>query len=251
MEWVSGELQTLVYHLLPGFLAAWVFYGLTAHPKKDAFERIVQALIFTVIVKAINIEIIRKIWWHYHADDGVFWTEEKELVCSVLVAVFIGVLFAACANWNVLHWLLQKLRITKRTSYPSEWYSAFHRVKRYVILHLEGERRLKGWPEEWPDQPDRGHFLILDPQWVDDSGCDIPLVQTERILVPASMVSMVEMVRWRPEVKWSDEQIKSAQKRLLELHAKGASNGSKASTESATKPLVATDDAAASEPEGG
>jgi hypothetical protein len=242
MDGMSSELVGLIYHLLPGFLAAWIFYGLTAHPKKDAFERVVQALIFTVIVKAITVGI-RKLWWIYYATPATFWTEEKQLVWSLIVATLIGVLFAACANWNVLHRVLGWLKLTKRTSYPSEWYSAFHRVRRYVILHLDGERRLKGWPEEWPDQCDRGHFLILDPKWVDEFGNDIPLVQTERMLVPACEVKFVEMMRYTNEVALNKEEIAKAQEPLLKLHKKGAADGIESTTaaasNAATVPAVA------------
>jgi hypothetical protein len=54
---VPEEVATLIYHLLPGFVAAWIFYGLTAHPKADHFERVVQALIFTVIARGITIVV--------------------------------------------------------------------------------------------------------------------------------------------------------------------------------------------------
>ena len=50
MDWASGDIVSVIYYLLPGFVAAWVFYGLTAHPKASPFERVVQALIFTVVV---------------------------------------------------------------------------------------------------------------------------------------------------------------------------------------------------------
>jgi hypothetical protein len=33
MGWIAKDLPTLVFMLLPGFLAAGVFYTLTAHPK--------------------------------------------------------------------------------------------------------------------------------------------------------------------------------------------------------------------------
>ncbi len=55
MENLSTEIVGLIYQLLPGFIAAWVFYGLTSYIKPSAFDQIVQALIFTVIVKVILI----------------------------------------------------------------------------------------------------------------------------------------------------------------------------------------------------
>jgi hypothetical protein len=48
VEVVSKDTLSLLYFLLPGLVTAAIYYSLTAHPKKETFERVVQALIFTV-----------------------------------------------------------------------------------------------------------------------------------------------------------------------------------------------------------
>ena len=55
MGWIAKDLPTLVFMLLPGFIAAGVFYTLTAHPKSSEFERLIQSLIFTSIIKLLTI----------------------------------------------------------------------------------------------------------------------------------------------------------------------------------------------------
>lgn len=64
------------------------------------------------------------------------------------------------------------------------------------MLHLKGERRLYGWPEEWPSQPDRGHFRISEGEWLSDNnkndGKSTPEISA--ILIPAIDVEMVEFV---------------------------------------------------------
>src|ERR1035437_10003395 len=183
MEWASKESLSLLYFLLPGLVAAWVFYGLTAHPKREAFERVVQALIFTVIIQAIVYVVkfgLLAIGDHFFTIGR--WTTESALIWSVVIAFLIGLGFSILANTGCLHNLLQKCKVTKRTSYTGEWYSTFHRFRKTCILHLKDGRRLRGWPEEWPDHCDRGHFLIQFPQWVLDSGVRVPLFQTCRML---------------------------------------------------------------------
>ncbi len=54
---ISKEIISVIQSLLPGFLTAWVFYGLTAHRHKDAFERVVQALIFTTIIQGFVVVV--------------------------------------------------------------------------------------------------------------------------------------------------------------------------------------------------
>ena len=51
MGWIAKDLPTLIFLLLPGFISAGLFYTLTAHPKTSEFERLVQALIFTTLIK--------------------------------------------------------------------------------------------------------------------------------------------------------------------------------------------------------
>lgn len=102
---------------------------------------------------------------------------------------------AYTVNKDIVHDMFRRLGVTKETSYPSEWYSAFSRHHgRYVALHLEGERRLYGWPEEWPGRPDEGHFRIADAEWlVDDERR--PAEGVSAVLTPASTVEMVEFLQ--------------------------------------------------------
>ena len=57
MNWASSETVKILAFLLPGFVAAAVFYSLTSHPKPSQFERVVQALVFTAIVQGLALLI--------------------------------------------------------------------------------------------------------------------------------------------------------------------------------------------------
>jgi hypothetical protein len=89
--------------------------------------------------------------------------------------------------------LLRKFGITHQTSFSSEWYGALSQNAGFVVLHLKGERRLYGWPEEWPSTPDKGHFVVAQAEWLDD-GKRIELTGVHRILVRADDVEMVELM---------------------------------------------------------
>jgi hypothetical protein len=232
MELISKESVGIISYLLPGFLAAWAFYGLTAHPKRSAFERIVQALIFNAIILVL-VAVVR---WGLEslAMKGVHsfgqWTAEVNLAWSLIVAAVLGVLFAVFANHDLLHRLFRWLRITKRTSYPSEWFSAFNREKRRVTLHLKGARRVHGWPTEWPDQPDSGHFLLDQAAWLLDDDTIAPLYMVDHLVIPATEVEMVEIMKRPDEVTANDDQIAQTQTALLALQTKGETNGQQGTT---------------------
>ena len=192
MSWASSEAVAVLSFLLPGFVAVAVFHIFTSHPKPSEFERIVQALIFTILVQAIA-ELV--LWIGRLFGWETLWTDATGIVVSVGIALVLGFIAVFFSNTDILHRFVRLLGLTKETSYPSEWYSAFHHNPDcYVVLHLQGQRRLYGWPVEWPSRPDQGHFRIAEGEWlVGDER--IPAKGVVAIVVPAREVDMVEFLR--------------------------------------------------------
>lgn len=90
------------------------------------------------------------------------------------------------------------------------------------ILNLTGERRLYGWPEQWPDQSDRGHFILQQPEWVLDDGTNAPLFWNDRILMPAGEVIFVEFLKPPGAFDAASPEVLQARERLLSAQKKGA-----------------------------
>ncbi len=186
------ELIALLRYLLPGFVAASIYYAFTSHVKPSAFERVVQALVFTIVVEAIG------------SVAGAFGCPWRDAVAlQVAVAGTVGIAVSAMVNHDLVHRLSRKLGVTRETSHPSEWYSAFTELQdSHVVLHLVGERRLYGWPTEWPNSPDRGHFRISQAEWLHDderaesnrTADNGPSHTGHALLVQVQDVNMVEFV---------------------------------------------------------
>jgi len=189
MNWASSEAVAILAFLLPGFVAAAIFYSLTSYPRPDAFERIVSALIFTAIGQAIT-EYGLSVFAETGGAGG-----QWRLLASIPVAAALGLGAAVSSNTDTVHRLLRRLRVTRETSYPSEWYSTFARLNdnSYIVLHLEGERRLYGYAQEWPGNPNDGHFCITEPEWLEEENKP-QKTGVSAILIPASEVTMVEFV---------------------------------------------------------
>lgn len=186
---LSSQLISVLQYLLPGFLSAWIFYGLTAYPKPSPFERVIQALIFTFIIRGAT-EILETC---LNIQSSIF-----IFILSLLIALLLGILFSYYANNDKFHKLLRDLKITKETSYPSEWFSAFSDNITYVVLHLKDRRRIYGWPIEWPSDPRNGHFLLQNACWlVEKNGKNekFPLYDWEGMLIDSANVAMVEFVK--------------------------------------------------------
>jgi hypothetical protein len=184
---LSKEVVGVLQYLLPGFLVGWVFYGLTSHQKPSQFERVVQALIFSISVQfLVTIERQTASFLTRWGTLGI-WDKDAELITSFITALALGAVIAHCSNKDIIHTSLRKLGLSIRSAHSSEWYIAFCDTKRYVVLHLKDDRRLFGWPSMWPSDPEKGHFLITHPEW---------LGVAEEQNSPESMVINVSDVKW-------------------------------------------------------
>lgn len=189
MIWATNEVVGVLVFLLPGLVASAIFYSLTSHPKPNEFGQVVQALMFTILSQAVAWAI------------GLLWPqmasrEDWQLFFPVPVAAAVAMIAAFCSNHDAVHGILRWARVTRETSYPSEWYSAFaENDDCYVVLHFHDGRRLYGWPHEWPGRLGEGHFVIDEGEWLlHPDGESIPT--GEIILVSRQDVAMVEFVRY-------------------------------------------------------
>lgn len=204
MENTSKDIITIFQYLLPGFLAAWVFYGFTSYPKPSQFERVIQALIFTLITQTLVFgEKYILIYFGTYLSIGK-WSNQSEIIFSTISALFIGLLFSYFANNDNFHKISRKIGITRETSYPSEWFGTFLKNITYVVLHFHDERRLYGWPIEWPSEAEKGHFVLEQASWLTDEVIEvngkkevkqIPLAGVQTILVNVNDVKWVEFMQ--------------------------------------------------------
>jgi len=194
---LTKEFVLLLTYLLPGFLAAWVFYGLTSHPKPSQFERVVQALVFTLIIQTF----LPVAHWILVGIGKVYyicsWDQTSKGLTSLILAIGLGVILAYFTNTDFVHKWFRKIGFTTRTSHPSEWYCVLSEKVTFVVLHLKDGRRLYGWPKEWPVESDKGQFYIMLPSWISDDGKQIDLPQLDGVLISANDVRWVEFLAER------------------------------------------------------
>lgn len=203
MESVSKEIFDILKYLLPGFVTAWIFHALTAHPKQNQFERIIQALIFTLFIQcAISITkyvslLIGK-WYSIGS-----WGETAQLFWSSLFSILLGFILVYYTNNNKFHNYLSVKNITKQTSYFCEWSDIFNSVTWFIIVNLKNGRRVYGWPLVWPEDPAKGHLVLQNPEWIEGRQY-VRLANTEYLVISATDIEYVEFLKQEPEVK--DEQ---------------------------------------------
>lgn len=120
MPEISKDVVALLQYLAPGFVVAWVFYGLTSHVKPSQFERVVQALIFTVVVHAVVLAeraVAEAVGERFALGE---WSANSQLLASLVTALIVGVAMSACVNGDAFHRWTRKLGIPTGTYLPQE-----------------------------------------------------------------------------------------------------------------------------------
>lgn len=197
MPELSKDLVALLQYLAPGFIVAWVFFGLTSHNKPSQFERVAQALIFTVVI-----QLLVRLEEFVAGALGKWivlgrWTDTSTLAAALLTALVFGIVLSACANADTLHGLVRKFGLTSRTSHPCEWFGIFKDYPRFVVLQQKDGTRIFGWPKVWPSEPGSGHFFLTSASRTVD-GEEQDLQHLEGILIDAKDVAWVEFAK-QPE----------------------------------------------------
>lgn len=197
MDWANNTTEVL-YFLVPGFIAAAVYYGLTSAPKPSTFERVVQALIFTVIIQGLG-KIGNMTGWM----EAETWKVAAPSV-SVAIAIIIGITVVLLVNRDLPHKWLRRCGITMENAYPTDWFRVFtNNPGCFVVLYLRDGQRLYGWPKQWPGSEHDRLFVIELPEWITDDGKRIEAGRA--VVVQAEDVVMVELVNMTAEPAAQEE----------------------------------------------
>jgi len=221
MEIFTESFLSLFFQLVPGFIASWVFYGLTPIEKPDQLDRVVNALIYSVLIK-IFIFILSSLLW-FIGDKWIsfgLWTENVELIYSVVIAFSFGILLSHATNHDTVHRFLRFLRITLADSYPSQWYEEMiNNDESLILLSLLDGRRIYGYAIEKAESPKNGHFVLSPYIWLtgvlldskienededkdiqhsNGDPADFSTWNTSKILIASKLVEFVEFVKLVP-----------------------------------------------------
>lgn len=190
--WATNEVIAVLVFLLPGFVAAGVFQAMIPNPSPNGMSTLIRALIFTMVVQSL----VSFLPGFMSASNESLSSDQMPsiFVSQLLVAILLGLGAAFAWNKNWVHKWLRRWGLTAESAYRSARYSAFAFNRDcYVVLHLKGERRLYGWPAEWPGATDDDYFLIEERAWLSEDGREFTR-EISHMLIPESQVEMIEFV---------------------------------------------------------
>ncbi|MDB5851092.1 MAG: hypothetical protein JWP29_4844 [Rhodoferax sp.] len=194
MPELSKDVVALLQYLAPGFLVAWVYFGLTSHEKPSQFERVVQALIFTVVIQALVVCEREALLLAGRVYSLGTWTADSTLYASLVTALISGLLLSAVDNAEVFHRWARHLKISNRSGQPGEWAWTFSLFKTRVELHLKDGSRMYGYPQVWPSEHGKGHFFITEAvRGIDDESQSLD--HLVGVLINSSEVVSVEFIK--------------------------------------------------------
>jgi hypothetical protein len=180
-EFAGQGTLSILLALFPGLITLQIIRALTIRDGLPISERIIQALLYTFLCHATWAAIGR-----------LFGMDGVSLVGLACAAMFWGAFLSWLINSDKLHVFLRRMGLTKRTSRPNEWYNAFYRTEKYVVVHLKDGRRVFGYPRIWPDTPNQGHLFIQEARWLREEG--EPGEERTEMLICVQDVQFVEFV---------------------------------------------------------
>lgn len=193
MSEISTEVLTTLQTVVPGFVATAFFYWLSDVPKPSQFERVVQALIGTGLIKLMIDGVEAFALWAGKFYVVGSWTPNTAILWSFGIASVGGILLAYCAKHDILFDVARRFGLTSKAS-VSEWQYSFTKFDdRGLVLNLKDGRRLMGYPVAWPSDPMTGHFLMQFPRW---AGSRDPVIceGVSFMMIPSSDVLWVEFL---------------------------------------------------------
>ncbi len=158
-------LQIFIF-LIPGFIAATTLDHLIIRNTKKELERIIEALMFSMIIYTIYSLAFGAGPISFDEVNKSIMFDSKSFVFLTLISLIIPILFSFLIT-NDLHMsIARKLQITRRSSRHSVWYDTFCDNQKYIIINFENGRRLYGWPNDYSDSQKNYFIYLTQPAWI-------------------------------------------------------------------------------------
>ncbi len=188
--------------LMPGFACAYIVDKLTIRRKQSDFDKVIEAFLFSLIlylVVAPSFGYTLPLVWNHVATNGFeqYVLHLRWLYLAVLAAsaAVLAVLYSANINHDWLLKLLRKSGITQRTARSTIWNDAFQDITAsYVLVQLEGSRRIIGYVRYYSDDPEESSLFLEDAAWVMDDGEQQPIPGPGILLTRLSHIESISFL---------------------------------------------------------
>ncbi|MBC8357337.1 MAG: hypothetical protein H8E54_00105 [Candidatus Aminicenantes bacterium] len=187
-------LQILIF-LIPGFISAVILDTLVVRMKKKELGKIIEALIFSMIIYTIYSSISGKspISLSKIEESTTLVYDSKSFLWLALLSLFIPLVLSFLIT-NDLHMkLARKLRITRKTARASVWFDVFSDLDKHIIINFENDRRIYGWPMYYSTKPENPYIFLFRPAWIQE-GKFVDLNIEGILITPEQKIESIEFL---------------------------------------------------------
>lgn len=163
------SLQILIF-LIPGFIAATIFNVLIVRKERKEFEKIIESLIFSMLIYTIYSLVSGKSPVTLNQIEGTITCSYNGNSFLYLGLFSVGIptilSFLITNDWHMK--LSRKLQISRKTARSSVWFDVFCDIRKPIIINFENGRRIYGWPEYYSDEPETPYIFLFKPAWIEE-----------------------------------------------------------------------------------
>lgn len=180
------EAFIILLFLLPGFVGLIVYEIVAEVPKRETFDKVVVALVLTVLASVIH-GFIGTMWPYFGAPAGLekivaMYAAKTDaqaaqnalsgnaiiagLGWTTAVAVILGFVFALMQNKGVAYTLLYEYRVAKRTGAIDVWHQVFSRGNKcWVRLRYKNGAVLVGYAAYFSEDSNARALFVAKAIW--------------------------------------------------------------------------------------
>jgi hypothetical protein len=163
----------VLFFLFPGFLGSFIYDFLVEGRKRENFERIIAALMLTLLSS-----IIMKVAFaiplappHVGKDaalaDVIDAFVGRNLLYASLMTIVISVIFAYLNNSGALYWVLGQIGITYAISDRDVWSDTLKRYRGgWIHIRFDDGRSIIGWPRFYFKPGEPREIFVADATWL-------------------------------------------------------------------------------------
>jgi Family of unknown function (DUF6338) len=180
-EHLSYEALAVLLVLLPGFVTAEVVRTLSARPKRTEFDKVIEALCYSLVDYAsfvalggkFPLSVISESTGNQQHFSIVL--QRGPLVGLILLAIGVALTVAFGMQHDFPLGLMRKFGFTQRTFHASVWSDTFHTFGGYVQVELADGRIIIGWLRFFSDTADASSMFLEDAAWLREDGESFPI----------------------------------------------------------------------------
>jgi len=215
------EALNILFLLIPGFISEKILDVLVTRKKADQFSKLIEALIFSFLIYAFTAIVYKwqplvQIDYSGQNINYDLSTDNDIIIITLLFSIILPFILSGLIHNDLHTKFFRFLRITDKTSRISVWQDVFLNEKKNLVITLNDNKRIFGWPMYYSHEKENSHIYLFNPAWIDDD-CKYIECNTHGILIKNEDIRFIEFTNPPDDSSYLEKEGKgNEQKRCTE-----------------------------------